>query len=101
GLPRLRSRDAGATPMKAGSLNEANLKLLGLLALSATLLCAPVARAEPNPSPDDARFFETTIRPILQANCVKCHGGEKTRGGLKLLSRASILAGGRNVHVAR
>jgi mono/diheme cytochrome c family protein len=71
---------------------EANLCLPALLALGAALLCAPVARAAANP--DDARFFETTVRPILQANCVKCHGGEKTKGGLKLLSRDSILAGG-------
>jgi hypothetical protein len=62
------------------------------LALGVASLCAPVARAAAGP--DDARFFEATVRPILQANCVKCHGGEKTKGGLKLISRDAVLAGG-------
>jgi hypothetical protein len=77
------------------SWNEPISRLVALTMLGAALmLCAPVVRAAGAVSPDDARFFETTVRPILQANCVKCHGGEKTKGGLKLLSRNSILAGG-------
>jgi mono/diheme cytochrome c family protein len=47
------------------------------------------------PSPTEAaKFFETQVRPILSANCVSCHGGEKTRSGLKLTSRESLLKGG-------
>jgi len=40
------------------------------------------------------RFFETEIRPILQKHCAKCHTGEKPKGGLSLMSRAALLAGG-------
>ena len=29
-------------------------------------------------------FFEKEVRPLLVDRCLKCHGGEKTRGGLKL-----------------
>src|SRR3954452_8659005 len=42
----------------------------------------------------DTRFFEEKVRPILQTNCIKCHGGEKTKGGLQLISRNSALKGG-------
>jgi hypothetical protein len=41
-----------------------------------------------------ALFFETNIRPILAGTCVKCHGEKKTRGGLRLDSRAALLQGG-------
>ncbi len=41
------------------------------------------------------KFFETKVKPILAANCFKCHGGEaKIKGGLRLTNRASILKGG-------
>ncbi len=31
---------------------------------------------------------------LLEAHCVKCHGGEKTKGGLDLVTRAALLRGG-------
>jgi hypothetical protein len=43
---------------------------------------------------DGARFFETRVRPILQAHCARCHDGKKARGGLRLISRAALLRGG-------
>jgi hypothetical protein len=70
------------------------------LAAVARLLASPggaLARADAPPTPEDAarvKFFEEKVRPILQANCVKCHGGEKTKAGLRLTSRAAVLAGG-------
>ena len=35
---------------------------------------------------DDAEFFESTIRPLLAANCQACHTGNGL-GGLRLDSR--------------
>lgn len=59
-----------------------------------------VHAAEPSPSdpassdPASVEFFEKQVRPILAARCSKCHGAEESKGGLRLDSRASILAGG-------
>jgi hypothetical protein len=41
-------------------------------------------------------LFETKIRPVLAGNCLKCHGGRKVRGGLRLDGRAALLLGGRH-----
>jgi hypothetical protein len=50
--------------------------------------CALSARAQ------DAAYFEKEVRPILTQHCFKCHGEGKARGGLRLTSRESLLAGG-------
>ena len=39
-------------------------------------------------------FFESKVRPILVANCQKCHSTDKHKGGLRLDSGQAILAGG-------
>ena len=59
------------------------------LALAATLPMA--ARAD---DPATAEFFEAKVRPILVERCQGCHGAEKAKGGLRLDSRAALLAGG-------
>ncbi len=51
-----------------------------LLSLSFVLIGATVAVAQP---PADARFGDT-VAPFLKANCVKCHGVEKPKGGVRL-----------------
>ena len=47
-------------------------------------------------SPDgDLEFFEKSVRPLLVEKCWPCHGeADKTKGGLRLTSRASVLSGG-------
>jgi hypothetical protein len=39
-------------------------------------------------------FFETNIRPVLVARCLKCHGGEKTSNSLSVSTRDALLKGG-------
>ena len=39
-------------------------------------------------------LFKSDVRAVLKQHCVKCHGGDKTRGGLDLTTRASLLKGG-------
>ncbi len=39
-------------------------------------------------------FFEKEVRPLLTAKCLGCHGPQKQKGGLRLDSRTSALAGG-------
>ncbi len=47
------------------------------------------------PAAEDLAFFEKEVRPILEKNCFKCHGGgDKLRGGLRLTSRENVLKGG-------
>jgi cytochrome c553 len=55
------------------------------------LLGTPLAgvRADP-PAPR----FETDIRPLLQAKCVRCHGGKARKADLDLTSRAGVQKGG-------
>jgi mono/diheme cytochrome c family protein len=43
---------------------------------------------------DAADFFEAKVRPILVQHCQKCHGPEKTKGGLRLDSKAGWQKGG-------
>ncbi len=53
------------------------------------------ARTSPAFNPEQISFFETQVRPILKARCLKCHGeGPKVKGGLRLDSRESVLRGG-------
>ena len=51
-------------------------------------------------SEEDVAFFSNEVRPLLEANCIKCHGGEdkngkvKVKSGLQLISRKGIVMGG-------
>jgi len=38
--------------------------------------------------------FAHDVHPILAERCFKCHGGEEKRGGLSMMSRELLLAGG-------
>jgi hypothetical protein len=39
--------------------------------------------------------FEKDIRPLLKASCVRCHGEDKPKRGLRLDNLAGVLAGGK------
>jgi hypothetical protein len=53
-----------------------------------------VQATSPRPSPEQVQFFEAKVRPVLVETCLKCHGPEKQKSGLRLDSRAAALAGG-------
>ncbi|HLN26679.1 MAG TPA: PSD1 and planctomycete cytochrome C domain-containing protein [Gemmataceae bacterium] len=75
--------------MKRSGSSPAILMLLLLVGVS-----VPVQAAEPEAA-KQTKFFETQVRPILQAHCLACHGGEKkVKGGLRLTSRENLLKGG-------
>ncbi|MGE5193541.1 MAG: PSD1 and planctomycete cytochrome C domain-containing protein [Deltaproteobacteria bacterium] len=42
----------------------------------------------------DVKFRQKTAAAILEKNCVECHGGRLTRGGLDLTTREGFLKGG-------
>lgn len=65
------------------------------LVLGLALVAAGTSSAaEDKPSPEQARFFEREVRPVLVENCFSCHGEKKQRGGLRLTTREAVLAGG-------
>ncbi len=63
------------------------------LTLLAVLALVPAARAD---RPAAVEHFEKHVRPLLLEKCVRCHGPKQQRGGLRLDSRAALLAGGDN-----
>src|SRR5262249_18268204 len=68
--------------------------LLPALALAQPASAAAQDAQPPQLTPQEAAFFEKEVLPILKANCFKCHGDGKARGGLSLTSRQGLLEGG-------
>jgi hypothetical protein len=66
---------------------------MGRLTIPAALVLAALhGSTSADESPDT--FFELKIRPVLAAECLPCHGGEKTQSGLVVASREALLKGG-------
>ncbi|CAN5875098.1 PSD1 and planctomycete cytochrome C domain-containing protein [soil metagenome] len=53
------------------------------------------AQASPADDADAFKFFEAEVRPILVEQCLKCHGPDQQKGGLRLDSLAAMLEGGK------
>jgi len=47
----------------------------------------------PPPSDKKGVTYATDIKPLLDANCITCHGATRGRGGINLTSLDSIMAG--------
>jgi len=54
---------------------------------------------EPTVDPEANKFFESKVRPVLVARCLKCHGESQQKGQLRLDSREAVLKGGENGEV--
>jgi hypothetical protein len=67
-----------------------------LILLLAAVTGGSSAAAEEALDAATLRFFETEVRPLFVARCLKCHGPRQQRGGLRLDSRQAILKGGEN-----
>lgn len=52
------------------------------------------ASADELTASERTRFFETHVRPLLHSQCVKCHGENQQKGGLRLDSIEGLLKGG-------
>ena len=70
----------------------------GLFAASTIVLSAAglEAAGKAEIDPEQLRFFETKIRPVLAEACYSCHSEDagKTKGGLAVDSRQALLLGG-------
>jgi mono/diheme cytochrome c family protein len=65
-----------------------------LSVIACTGLVARVPAAD-RPADSEPMTYEEQVRPILKANCFRCHGGEEeTKGGLDLRLRRFMVAGG-------
>ena len=61
------------------------------------LIVSGLATSDPlRAGADEPVHFNDQIRPLLNAHCVKCHGGVKEAGNLLLLLRDSALKGGKS-----
>lgn len=65
------------------------MKNLIVIAASAVLSAGVLAAAESKVD------FAKDVQPILQQNCIKCHGPEKQKGKMRLDSREAALKGGK------
>src|SRR2546430_14687257 len=63
--------------------------------LSAIIAGMPLALNWPA-SGENKVDFAKQIQPLLQQNCVKCHGPEKQKGKLRLDSKEAALKGGKD-----
>src|SRR5438045_2065961 len=75
--------------IRALALSMAVIATVSIIAFSAAQTQAPA-------SADDMAFFESKVRPLLVQHCLACHS-DKTKppmGGLRLDSKAAVLAGG-------
>src|SRR5688572_17388314 len=61
---------------------------------SARCLAADASPAAP--SPQQVKFFESKVRPLLVAHCFECHADKKQKGGLRLDSADTLIKGGKN-----
>lgn len=70
--------------------------LAGAFGLLGAGIAAPqaVEAARPEPTADQAAFFEAKVRPVLVANCDRCHGANVQMAGLRVDSLGAMLKGG-------
>ena len=77
---------AGASPSQSPSFPSTRRRAVVVF----FLLTAPGLCADPR-----AEFFEKHVRPVLVDKCIKCHGPEKQKSGLRLDGRGGGDEGGR------
>src|SRR5438105_1556041 len=75
--------------------------LLTLLVALSAVLAAPLHAAPPDLTPKHAEemvrsqeLFTQHVRKLFLDKCLKCHGGDKTKGELDLTTREGLLKGG-------
>ena len=62
--------------------------------LLGVVVCGGNSAKGGEPKPEDLKFFETKIRPLLHKQCGSCHGEEAQESGLRLDTYRGIWEGG-------
>ena len=78
-------------------LRSLALRVFGMAVCILAGQAEPARSAEPEPAaitPEQERFFEEKVRPVLASRCLECHGEKKQESGLRLDSRQAVIAGG-------
>src|ERR1700722_3024078 len=78
--------------LKASDSRSARFWMLGLLAVCLALIVAYFVRHR---SGDEVRFSHD-VRPILNQNCMPCHGGVRQKNGVSFLFREEALGTGKS-----
>src|SRR5688572_31730290 len=70
------------------------MRFFGVI-VALVISCAISSASEPL-SPEDSKFFEEKVRPLLETRCFECHSHQsgKMKGGLTLDSRSGWVEGG-------
>jgi mono/diheme cytochrome c family protein len=63
-------------------------------AVALFVILGGVRPAEAHDDASKPEYYTTKVKPLLDANCARCHGGENHRGGLNMDTRESLLKGG-------
>jgi hypothetical protein len=80
-----------------GAIGWITAALLARLVLGAGPASAPVAKSatkSASSTEPTEGMWSHHIQPILNNRCIKCHGGERVKGGLDLRNQQAIFAGG-------
>lgn len=70
---------------------------LGIVSLVTTGTLLAASLVEPAAEPDEARGllrYETEVRALLAERCLRCHGRERQKSGLRLDDQSAMLRGG-------
>ena len=68
--------------------------LTGAVIAGISLISLRLAASVAQENAAKPEFYTARVRPILDANCARCHGGLNHRGGLNLDTREGMLKGG-------
>ena len=71
------------------------LLVLSLVTSASSLLASPDLSKLPPPAKQEGVTYAKDIRPLFEASCIRCHGAERPKGGLRLDSVEAVLKGGK------
>jgi len=78
-------------------LRTATIALLGVLAASASTTRAEVDLSKlPAPAAQKGVTYEKDIRPLFEASCIRCHGADKPKAGLRLDKLEGVIQGSKD-----
>jgi mono/diheme cytochrome c family protein len=79
-------------------ITKTSALLLAGLAITLGTQAAENAAGKPGTLPPASSkqglTFDTDIKPMFEASCIRCHGEQRPKGGLRLNTRDNVLKGG-------